>query len=159
MSHSETSPRPRPVYWKDQKQSGAKDFPGVTLTTQDGTRTLEKERIGTLNDNYGNHNDTKNHKEKGKGGQPRPAHRLKGKWTMNGAPHPRPWGCLCLCMRCSLQDCLEGSSRIRTGLPAFSHSWTPRFFTTGTIWVICAFLQLCSTQDRAVGWLWLLDGW
>lgn len=26
-------------------------------------------------------------------------------------------------------------------------------------WVICAFLQLCSTQDRAVGSLRLRDGW
>lgn len=78
---------------------------------------------------------------------------------MNGAPYSRPCRCLCLCIRCSLQDCIEGSLRIRTGIPTFSHSWTPRFFTTGTVWVIRAFLQLCSTQDRAVGSLRLLDGW
>lgn len=66
------------------------------MTTQDGTRTLEKEQRGTLNDKDGNHKDTKNRKKKEREasggkvlGQPRPAHRLKGK-TMNGAPYSRP---------------------------------------------------------------------
>lgn len=63
MSHFETSQRPRPVYWKHPKQLGAKDFPGVTLTAQDGIRTLEKEPRGTQNDSDGNHKETRNNRK------------------------------------------------------------------------------------------------
>lgn len=64
----ETSERLRPVFWKDQTQSGAKEFPGLTLTAQDGVWTTEKGQRGTQD----NADATKNKRE-GRGpsvGQP-----------------------------------------------------------------------------------------
>ena len=62
MLHPETSERLHPVFWKDQTQSGAKEFPGLTLTTQDGVRTSEKGQRGAQD----NTEDTKNkRKERG----------------------------------------------------------------------------------------------
>lgn len=60
--HPETSERLHLVFWKDQTQSGAKEFPGLILTTQDGVRTSEKGQRGTQD----NTEDTKNkRKERG----------------------------------------------------------------------------------------------
>lgn len=43
MPHSETPASPGPVCWTVQQQSGAKDFPGWTLTPWDGVRTSEED--------------------------------------------------------------------------------------------------------------------
>lgn len=55
----ETSERLRPVFWKYQTQSGAKEFPGLILTAQDGVRTSEKGQRGTQD----NADATKNKRE------------------------------------------------------------------------------------------------
>lgn len=49
-----------------------------------------------------------------------------GKWTINGAPRSRLWGCLCCIRSCSFQYCMVDSSRIMAGFPAFRTFLAPK---------------------------------
>ena len=51
MLYFEISKRLCPIYWKNQKQLGTKDFPDVTPHTSDRVRTLEKGQRGTQKNN------------------------------------------------------------------------------------------------------------